>query len=115
MVYGATNDPWEYIKVWGNTVPETSNRMQGVGDFLGLGLNILLGTALAISMISLIMSGIKIITAKGDPKAKSSAQQAFTYAIVALLLSIGAFTLKLIIFNVVGGDYGELRNATPSF
>ena len=35
MVFADTNDPWEYIKVWGNTVPETSNRMQGVGDFLG--------------------------------------------------------------------------------
>ena len=114
MVYGASNRPWEYLSIWGTNTPE-ERPLGGIGDFLGLGLNILLGIALAISMISLIVSGIKIITAKGDPKAKSSAQQAFTYAIVALLLSIGAFTLKLIIFNVVGGDYGSLRNATPNF
>lgn len=115
MVYAAPGDIFEYLEPWKDNTPETSNRMQGVGDFLGLGLNIVLGTALAVSMISIIMSGIKIIMSKGDPKAKASAHQALTNSIIALLLSIGAFTIKIIIFNVVGGDFGELRNATPSF
>lgn len=115
MVFAAANDPWEYLKPWNaiaNT-PET-RPLNSVGEFLGLGLNILLGTALAISMISLIMSGIKIIMSKGDPKAKSAAHQALTWAVVAFVLTVGAFTVKQIIFNVVGGDFGELTNATPN-
>ena len=114
MVYGASNNPWEYLELWNTTSPE-NRPLNSVGDFLGLGLNIVLGVALAISMISLIMSGIKFITAKGDPKAKSEAQQAITYAVLAFVLTIAAFTIKLIIFNVMGGDFGDLRNATPGF
>ena len=114
MVYGASNHPWEYLSIWGTNTPE-NRPLGGVGDFLGLGLNILLGTTLAISIISVILSGIKFITAKDDPKAKSSAQQSLTYAVVAFVLAIGAFTLKIIIFNVMGGDFGELRNGTPNF
>jgi|GEM_PF-3126070 hypothetical protein len=114
MVYAAANNPWEFLQPWSLIGPENRPLVE-VSDFLGLGLNVLLGTTLAVSMISLILSGIKFVTAKGDPKAKAAAQQSLTYAVVAFILGIGAFTLKTIIFNVVGGDYGSLRNATPNF
>jgi hypothetical protein len=114
MVYGASNNPWEYIELWNTTTPE-GRPLNSVGDFLGLGINIVLGVSLAISMISLIMSGIKYITAKSDPKATSSAQQAITYSVLAFVLTIAAFTIKTILFNVMGGDFGDLRNATPGF
>jgi len=111
-VFAETNDPWEYLRYW-NTNSTERRPINSVGEFLGLGLNILLGTALAVSMIAMILSGIKFVTARGDPKAKSAAQQSLTYSVVAFILSIAAFTLKIIIFNVVGGDYGDLRNAAP--
>lgn len=108
------NNPFEYLECWTNTSGELNpTRIQGVGGFLGLGLNILLGTALAVSMIAIIMSGIKIVTSRGDPKAKGAAQQALTYSVLAFVLAIAAFTIKTIIFNVMGGDYGDLTNATP--
>lgn len=114
MVYGASNNPWEYLENWNLLTPE-DRPLNSLGDFLGLALNILLGTAIAISMIALIISGIKFVIAKGDPKAKASAQQALTYSVVAFILAIGAYTIKTIIFNVMGGDYGDLWNATPNF
>ena len=106
------SDPWEYLPPG----PSAENRsLNTVGDFLGLGINIVLGVALGISLIAIILAGIKFITSRGDPKATAAAQQALTYAVVAFILTIGAFTLKEIIFNVVGGNYGDLRNATPHF
>ncbi|MFA5881046.1 MAG: hypothetical protein WC834_02530 [Eubacteriales bacterium] len=90
-------------------------KISQVSDLLGLALNIVFGTAIAVSLISTILAGIKYITAKGDPKAKAAAQQALTYATLAFLLSIGAYTIKVIVFNVIGGDFGDLRNATPNF
>lgn len=114
MVYGASNNPWEYLENWNLLTPE-KRPLITVGDFLGLGLNILLGTAIAISMIALVMSGIKFITARGDPKAKAGAQQALTYSVIAFILAIGAYTIKTVLFNVIGGDYGDLWNPTPNF
>ena len=114
MVYGASNNPWEYLENWNLLTPE-NRPLTTVGDFLGLSLNILLGSAIAISLIALIMSGIKFITARGDPKAKAAAQQALTYSVVGFILAIGAYTVKTIIFNVIGGDYGDLWNPAPGF
>ncbi len=115
MVYAADNDVFQFLKPWAPNAPDRTAGYNNVSDFLGVGLNILLGVTLAISIIAIIMSGIKFVTAKGDPKAKASAQQALTFAVVAFVLAIGAFTVKTIVFNVIGGDYGDLWNATPNF
>jgi len=115
MVYATSDDPFQFLVPWVGGAPDSGSGFNNVSDFLGVGLNIVFGTAVAISMISLILSGIKIITSKGDPKAKAAAHQALTYSVVAFILSIGAYTIKTIIFNVVGGDFGELGNATPNF
>ena len=114
VVYGASNDPWEFLRPANYSSPE-NRPLGGIGEFLGLAINIVLGTALAISIIAIILSGIKIINSKGDPKAKGSAQQALTYSVGGFLLAISAFTLKTIIFNVMGGEFGDLFNATPNF
>ena len=114
MVHAASEDPWVYLKIWSTNTPE-DRPLYGVGEFLGIALNVLLGTALAASMIFIIMSGIKIITSKGDPKAKAESKQAVTFSVVALILAIGAFTVKTILFNVMGGNFGDLSNATPNF
>lgn len=115
MAYAASNSVFQFLKPWNVGAPDRNMGIQGVGQLLGLGLNIVLGSALAISMIAITLSGIKFITAKGDPKAKSAAQSALTHSVLALVLSIGAFTIKTILFNVIGGDFGVLIDATPNF
>ena len=115
MIYAADNQPFQFLWGWPNGAPDNGMGVNQVSDFLGLALNIVFGTAIAISLIATILAGIKFITARGDPKAKAAAQQALTYATLAFVLSIGAYTIKTIIFNVVGGNVGDLTNATPSF
>jgi hypothetical protein len=115
MVNEANVQPFQFLQGWKGGAPDNGAGIGGVSDILGLTLNIFLGTALAISLIAIILSGIKYITAKGDPKAKAAAQQALTNSVIAFLLSIGAYTIKTIVFNVLGGDVGELGNATPNF
>lgn len=115
MVYAADNDIFQFLRGWKERAPDNGTRIEQVSDILGISLNIVLGTAIAISLIATILAGIKFITAKGDPKAKAAAQQSLTYAILAFVLTIGAYTIKTILFNVIGGDFGDLGNATPSF
>lgn len=108
-------DIYQYLSDWKTNAPDNTLNIQGIGEILGLAFNIVLGSALAISMIAIILSGIHFITSKGDPKAVAKARTSLTFSIVAFLLAIGALTIKLIIFNVIGGDYGNLVNETPDF
>lgn len=115
MVYAADSDVFQFLRGWKENAPDRGMGVNQVSDILGISLNIVFGTAIAISLIATILAGIKYVTAKGDPKAKAAAQQSLTYAILAFVLSIGAYTIKTIIFNVIGGNFGDLGNATPSF
>lgn len=101
--------------MWRDIAPDARSGFNSVSDFFSVGLNIMLGITIAVSLITIILSGIKIIMAKGDPKALAEAKSALTYSILGFILGIGAFTLKLIIFNMLGGDFGKLKDATPGF
>jgi len=114
MVYAASSDSvFQFLIPWGTGAPDASMKITRVGQILGLALNIVFGSAVAISMIAMIFSGIKYVMAKGDPKAAAAAQQSLTHSVIALILTIGAYTIKTIIFNVLGGDFKDLVDATP--
>ena len=115
LLAAESTDPFQYLPAWVEISPDRSSGYMTVSDFFGVALNVVFGTVIAISMITMIVSGIKFITAKGDPKAAAEAKSALTNSILGFILGIGAYTLKTIIFNVIGGNYGELVNATPNF
>ncbi|MEO0132996.1 MAG: hypothetical protein ABIK73_08730 [candidate division WOR-3 bacterium] len=108
------NNPWVFIREWRSVSPER-RPITSIGGFLGVFINIVMGTAFAVSVIAIIFSGIKFIMAGSDLKAKGEAKKALTYSIIALLIAVGAFTIKVILFNVVGGEYGVLWMTTPNF
>ncbi|KKU31188.1 MAG: hypothetical protein UX44_C0007G0012 [candidate division WWE3 bacterium GW2011_GWA1_46_21] len=86
-----------------------------IGDLLGIALNVLLGSAVGIGSLGVVLSGIKYVMSKGDPKAKAEAQHALTYSIVAIVLGLGAFAVKAIIFGLLGVTSTDLTNELPSF
>lgn len=92
------------------------NDITSISDVLSIGLNIMLGSAIAISLIAIILSGIKIMTSKGDMKAKAGAQSALTNSVIAMILTIGALTAKIIVLNILGSSNDDaVRNAVPGF
>jgi len=100
--------------------PSSGSPVRTIGDLSGIILNIAMGAAFSISVIGVILAGIKYMMSKGDYKAVSDAKQALSYSIVAMILGFGAFSLKLIILNLTGhspggGGLGDLRNETPDF
>ena len=93
-----------------------SHYINSISDVLSIGLNIMLGSAIAISLIAIILSGIKIMTSKGDMKAKAGAQSALTNSVIAMILTIGALTAKIVVLNILGSSNGDaVRNAVPGF
>jgi uncharacterized membrane protein len=108
----------DYLKTAISGGPNTYDAAQygTVGVFLGIALNIMLGTGIAISIIAIILSGIKFLTSKGDPKSTADAKTSLTYSVVAFLLVVGAFTIKAIIINMLGAEAGpDITDAVPTF
>ncbi|OGC47807.1 hypothetical protein A2886_00265 [candidate division WWE3 bacterium RIFCSPHIGHO2_01_FULL_42_13] len=74
-----------------------------LGDYVAVALNVAFGIGAAISLIAVILSGIKYITSRGDIKAATSAKNALTYSIIAMILTITAYT----IVGIVSGVFTE--------
>lgn len=97
-----------------NVAPEAS-WINSVGSFFGLILNIAVGVGITISVIYIILAGVRYITSQGDPKSAEQAKQALTYSLVALVLSISVFAIKALIFNIIGVGSPDLVGGTPGF
>ena len=100
--------------------PSAGSPVNTVRELSGMILNIAMGSAFAISVIGVILAGIKYMMSKGDYKAVAAAKQALSYSIVAMILGFGAFSLKLIILSLTGhspggSGLGDLEDATPDF
>ena len=87
----------------------------GFGDLsqvFGFLVNVVLGVGIAVTIIFLILGGIQYITAKGDQKAAGDARDALTNAVIGFIVVIGAFTIRTILVNVIGGVTNDELNVT---
>lgn len=71
---------------------------------------ILLGSFLALVMV--IFSGIQWIMSKGDPIRIASARRRFLFAMVGLIIMLGAFFIVRVIVFVTGGNTEDFLNPT---
>lgn len=61
-----------------------------------------LDLSLAVGSIFFIVGGVKYATATGDPKALDGAKRTLTYAILGLVLVIGARAIITLVANLLG-------------
>lgn len=69
---------------------------------------IIVGSFLALLMV--IFSGIQWIMSSGDPVRVASAKRRFMFAIIGLVIMLGAFFIVRVIVWIVGGDTAEFMN-----
>ena len=88
-----------------------------LADVFGFLINVVLGVGIAVTIVFLILGGIQYITARGDQKAAGAARDSLTNAVIGFIVVIGAFTIRLILLNVIGGaNEGNLKvNEIVSF
>lgn len=110
------------VKVWAQEV-STDVPANPLGDRFGGGLsevfafiiNIVIGTGIALTVVFLGIAGIKYMTSQGDPKAKETAQNALTNAVIGFIVVIAAFTIKIVVGNILAAGAGGtvIENVTP--
>ena len=88
-----------------------------LADVFGFLVNVVLGVGIAVTIVFLILGGIQYITARGDQKAAGAARESLTNAVIGFIVVIGAFTIRLILINVIGNvTEGNLKvNEIVSF
>ena len=97
-----------------NGVPDPG--YNSVGEFLGVGLNVLMGVGVSLSVIFIGLAGLRYLSSGGNPDSVDQAKKALTYSIVALVISVGAVAIKYILINsILGVTHEDLVNATPVF
>lgn len=70
----------------------------------------------AISVLMVIIGGVRYIISAGNPQQATSAKNTIIYAIVGLVISISAFIIVNFIFNAIGNDpTAELIHHTAVF
>lgn len=72
---------------------EQGGEVVGFGKLAGDIVLILTSVAFSISVIFIIIAGIKIVTASGDEKKMAAATGTLTYAIIGLVVTILAFVI----------------------
>lgn len=71
---------------------------------------IILGAFLTLVMV--IFSGIQWIMSRGDPIRVASAKRRFTFAMIGLLIMLGAFFIVRVIIFATGGNSEDFLNPT---
>lgn len=80
-----------------------------------IGLN-LIGFVGAASLLFVVISGVRFVTAYGDEEAVGNAKQQLTYALVGFLLSLLAVTIVTIVNNInfQGNDTQQVETTTTT-
>lgn len=85
-------------------------KIPGYGEVTGIGklasdiILILTSVAGAVSIIFIVIAGIKFITAAGDEKKMAAASATLTYAIIGLVVTILAFVILRVVQFFLGAN-----------
>ena len=92
---GVTDEPVDPLegKGWDN-----------LGAIFNAVTNVVLYVGIALTIIFLIMGGIRYITSGGDKEGAEAARSNITNAIIGFIVVVGAFALKLIVQSILGAD-----------
>lgn len=81
-----------------------AGRFQNFGQLASDIILILTSVAGAVSIIFIIIAGIKFITAAGDEKKMAAASATLTYAIIGLIVTILAFVILRVVQFFLGAN-----------
>jgi len=100
---------------WAETIPTDypavtviPAKYQSIGGILGAILNVVFYVGIALSIVFLIIGGIKYMTAGGDETKIAEARGQVTNAIIGFVVVIIAFSMKAIIKSLIGVDVTSL-------
>ena len=93
----------------------TGVRYESLGALFSVFLNVFLGVGISLSVLAMLLAGIKLVTSMGNPREVETGRNYLKYAFIAFLLSAGSLIIKFLVFNLVGVTNQDLINGIPNF
>lgn len=84
--------------------PITGNPEDILKNIFGTGFDLLFLAAIFLAVILIIFSGIGLITSGGDSEKLASARKRLLYAVIGLVVVMGAFFITKVVITVFGGN-----------
>ncbi len=97
--------------------PLANSGIASLGDLFRLIINIVMGIGIALTVIFLILGGIKYITSQGDQKNTQQAREWLTNAVIGFIVVLGGFVIRQVVTGLLQGNINDdkisLNNVTP--
>ena len=87
-------------------------RFRDLGNVLGFVMNVVFYVGIAMTVIFLIIGGIRYITSGGDKEGAEAARGMITNAVIGFVVVLGAFAIKTILVSVLGAT-GNIPTTPP--
>lgn len=101
---------FDYLSNISSGVDPSGGRYTTISDVIIVIANLFIGLAIGVSIIGMLVAGIKFVTSKGDYKAVASAKQGLTYAVIGAVLATTMFAVRSLALRAVGfKDIPELQ------
>lgn len=84
-----------------------------LANVFGLIMNVVLGVGIALTVIYLILGGIKYITSQGDQKNTQTAREWLTNAVIGFIIVLSAFLIKTMTANLLDAKSLDIETVTP--
>lgn len=89
------------------------DQVTGLKSLFNLITNVVLIVGISLVVVFLILAGIQYITARGDTKQATAAKDSLTNAIIGFIIVIAAFTIRVVVLNVLGEDAATVEPFVP--
>jgi len=93
--------------------PLVDSGLGTLADVFGLMINIVLGVGIAITVVYLILGGIKYVMSQGDPKQTQTAREWLTNAVIGFIVVLAAFTIRTIVAGLLNSNPLVVPTITP--
>lgn len=96
-----------------NAFDPLGGQFTNLAQVFGLMTTVVIGVGIALTVVYLVLGGIKYVMSQGDPKATQTAREWLTNAVIGFIVVLGAFAVQRIVVGILGGN-AVVNNITPT-
>lgn len=113
MLFSLIKTAWAVANAANTTPPaDPLSRFGNLGDVLGFVMNVVFYVGIAMTIIFLIMGGLRYVTSGGSKEGTEAARGMITSAVIGFIVVVGAFAIKTILVSVLGVS-GNIPTTPP--
>jgi hypothetical protein len=109
MLIASISDPeYDPLTILNESGAEDVGKFDTIGSVLGFGFNLAMGVGVSATLLCAGYGVILLVLSQGEPKATKKGRDAIIWAIIGLVITLGAWAFKQIVLNTAGANYEDI-------